>query len=139
MILTMMKWNDKYSIGHERIDHEHQVFLDLIRTVPRGSENNAPKARVLRLLEEVKKYAEFHFISEENIMLDVAYPDYDAHKIQHQKLLTDLDMRLHQYNVGDINLSIVLDFLFMWFTNHTSHSDKKLAIYINYNDPSKVY
>jgi hemerythrin len=85
---------------------------------------------VLRLLTEVRKYAEFHFYSEENIMLDAEYPEYAKHKEEHEVLLANLDYHFHQYRLGASNLDEVVDFMFNWFALHTTGSDKKLAGYI---------
>lgn len=128
--MTDIKWDAKYSIGHERIDHEHQVFLDLIRNASLAVENNYPKDKVLRLMNEVKKYAEFHFYSEENIMLDVEYPDYEEHCKKHRMLLSNLENQLHNYNTYNGDLSVVVEFLYNWFALHTTTIDKELAAYI---------
>jgi len=124
-----IQWDDKFAVGHERIDHEHQVFLDLIRNVSLADEQQAPRERILRLLTEIRKYADFHFYSEENIMLDHAYPDYEAHKREHAMLVSLLDNRIHQYRLEEIDLGCMVEFLFQWFALHTTGSDKKLASY----------
>ena len=123
-------WDCKYEIGHPRIDHEHQVFVDLIRSVSLGSETNSPRERTARLLSEVKKYAEFHFISEENIMLDAGYPDYEAHRKEHQMLLAQFDDCLHRLRNGETSLTEIAEFMFGWFALHTSREDKKIANFI---------
>ncbi|MCU7924131.1 MAG: hypothetical protein KZQ88_15690 [Candidatus Thiodiazotropha sp. (ex Dulcina madagascariensis)] len=61
-------WDKKFELGHERIDFEHS-------TISAEAGNGSGKERILRLLAELRKYAEFHFLSEENEMLKVNYPD----------------------------------------------------------------
>jgi len=128
--MITIKWDDKYSVGHERIDHEHQVFLDLIINASHADDEHLPKDRILRLLNEVRKYAEFHFYSEENIMIDNEYPGYEAHRQEHIMLLCNLDNNLHNYRLGTTTLSELVEFMFEWFALHTTYSDKKLAAYI---------
>jgi hemerythrin len=125
-----IKWSPQFEVGHERIDHEHQIFLNLIKNVSLGAEENASLEWSRRLLREVKKYTEFHFVSEENIMFRVAYPEYDAHKQEHVTLLASLDSELHAFNAGKVDLQHIAGFLFEWFALHTTQSDKKLAKYI---------
>ncbi|EXJ16705.1 bacteriohemerythrin [Imhoffiella purpurea] len=126
-----IQWDDKFSVGHARIDHEHQVFLDLIRNVSLADDQKAPRERILRLLTEIRKYADFHFYSEENIMIDHAYPDYEAHKREHAMLVSSLDNRIHQYRLEeDDDLGSMVEFLFQWFALHTTGSDKKLVSHI---------
>ncbi len=125
-----IQWDKKFEIGHPRIDHEHQVFLDLIRNVSLASEREEPREWCVRLLREVKKYADFHFYSEENIMLKIHYPEYEPHQQQHTELLTILDERVHAYITERIDLEAVVVFMFDWFAMHTTHTDKRLAKYL---------
>lgn len=125
-------WDEKYSIGHARIDHEHQVFVDLIINVSRADDQQSSKDRVMRLLTELRKYAEFHFCSEENIMLDHDFPEYETHRQEHVRLLCDLDRRVHDYRLDVAALSDLVDFLFQWFALHTTCSDKRLAHHIEF-------
>ena len=130
--MIRIEWDDKYSVGHERIDHEHQVFLDLIINASRADEEQLPREKVLRLLNEIKKYAEFHFYSEENIMLDNGYPGYESHRQEHIMLLCNLDNKFHNYRFGLTSLTELVEFMFEWFALHTTYSDKKLAAYIDH-------
>lgn len=123
-------WDEKFEIGHSRIDHEHQVFVDLIRTVSQEARGDCPKERISRLLMEVKKYAEFHFISEENIMIDAAYPEYEPHKREHDMLLAQLDNEFYRYRSGETELDSVAGFMFRWFALHTTQEDLKIAQYL---------
>lgn len=123
-------WDRRYEVGHPRIDHEHQVFVDLIRSVSREAQRGVPSERAARLLTEVKKYAEFHFVSEENIMLDTGYPDVERHRQEHSRLLFELDDRLQQVRLGAIGLEDVAEFMFEWFALHTTQEDKKIAQYL---------
>lgn len=131
-----LKWDQKFELGHQRIDNEHRVFLSLIIDASTMGETTAPKDRALRLLAEVKKYAEFHFLSEENIMIDVDYPDYEHHKAEHARLLARLDDKIHLYTAGSKSLTDVANFMFEWFALHTTQIDKKLASYIQQSGQS---
>ncbi|MCU7815706.1 MAG: hypothetical protein KZQ89_13855 [Candidatus Thiodiazotropha sp. (ex Lucinoma kastoroae)] len=88
--MIQLQWNRKFEAGHERIDFEHKIFLGLIRDVSQAPQQGIQKERILRHLNEVKKYAVFHFTSEENIMFDETYPDrYQAFPL-HFRCLTGL-------------------------------------------------
>ncbi|MCU7843773.1 MAG: hemerythrin domain-containing protein [Candidatus Thiodiazotropha sp. (ex Monitilora ramsayi)] len=136
--MIRVEWDRKFEVGHERIDFEHKIFLGLIRQASLLPETDTPRERVLRHLDEVKKYALFHFTSEENIMFDVAYPDVDKHSREHAVLLALLDERTHQYKNGDILLDNIVSFLFEWFALHTTQVDTKLAKYIARDQDSRV-
>lgn len=125
-----IKWDYKFEVGHPRIDNEHKVFVDLIHAVSRESERQCTKDKGLRLLLEVRKYAEFHFVSEENIMLDVAYPGYEEHRDEHAWLLRRLEDEFHRYYSDRVRLDALANFMFEWFALHTTVSDKKLSEWV---------
>lgn len=129
-----IQWDKRFEVGHLRIDHEHQVFLDLIRNASQAAETGEPKDWCMRLLNEVKKYADFHFFSEENIMLKVGFPDYPEHQAKHVELLTLLEDRIHAYAKDQIDLEAVVVFMFDWFALHTTKMDKKIGKYIHANE-----
>lgn len=122
-----IRWDEKFEVGHPRIDHEHQVFVDLIRTVSLEAERNCSRDKALRLLLEVRKYAEFHFVSEENIMLDVQYENYDEHRQEHAWLLRRLEHETYLYHTSGTTLEQLAEFMFDWFAMHTTVADKKLV------------
>jgi len=126
-----IKWDTKFAVGHERIDQEHQIFLGLIKSVSSAADDNVPKEKVLRILMEIKKYADFHFCSEENLMIDTASPEYDEHKKEHRELLARLDGQIYDYREGSSNLNELIEFIFLWFALHTTGIDKRLATHIN--------
>ena len=125
-----VEWSALFEVGHERIDFEHKIFLGLIRDASTALERGLPQERVIRHLDEVKKYAVFHFTSEENIMVDVAYPDYEKHRKEHQVLLALLADKAHQYRSEEIQLDEIIEYLFEWFALHTTQVDTHLARYI---------
>lgn len=126
-----IKWDEKFAVGHERIDQEHQIFLGLIKSVSSAADQGATKERILRILVEIKKYADFHFYSEENLMIDSGSPEYDEHKKEHQFLLARFDGLIHDYKTGASDLNELVEFIFQWFALHTTGIDKRLAMYIN--------
>jgi hemerythrin len=85
---------------------------------------------------EVLKYAEFHFLSEENLMEDVRYPHIAEHRQEHQQLLTRLSELIHLSLHGEHNLRDIASFLFSWFSTHTTQVDQRLTAYIRAQGPA---
>ena len=125
-----LQWDDRYSLGHERIDAEHRIFLDLIVEFDALAAHGAPNDKLVRTLKEICKYAEFHFLSEENLMIDCRYPELEQHCQLHQQLISALDDHLHRLLHRSTTPGRVFEFLFQWFALHTSSEDKKLVSYI---------
>lgn len=125
-----LEWRDELAIGNPLIDAEHRFFLDLIRNIEYSVEAEVHSDYIARLLVEVEKYAEFHFYSEENIMISCGYPDLERHQQIHRHLLAKLTDKIEHYQAGEAEAGDVLDFLATWFMMHTSHEDKKIADHI---------
>ncbi len=123
----MLEWDHKYDIGHGRIDAEHRIFLSLIADFQQAVLLQASNAKQYRILAEIISYAAFHFISEENIMIDCDYPERERHSSLHNLLLAEIKHKCAQFKHGEINGEEVFEFLFHWFVLHTTHEDKKLA------------
>ena len=125
-----LHWDDRYKLGNEKIDAEHHIFLDLIVEFDALGANGAAPDKLIRTLMEVGKYAEFHFLSEENLMIDCQYPDLEGHVKLHQQLVAALEGQIFKLKAGTCTPSQVFDFLFHWFALHTSSEDKKLVSYM---------
>jgi hemerythrin len=127
--MNALQWHSWFEIGHERIDFEHRIFLDLVNTLQRCV-NGADKQEISRALLELKKYAEFHFISEQNIMIECDYPDYNAHHVLHDSLLKELDTYIQAVEGGTRSLDVMVTFLYDWFATHTINEDLKLSAHV---------
>jgi hemerythrin len=125
-----LHWDEKYNLGNEKIDAEHHIFLDLIVEFDSLATLGASKDKLVRTLKEIGKYAEFHFLSEENLMIDCNFPDLEQHMKLHRHLVSSLEDQLFRLNAGTSNPGQVFEFFFQWFAFHTSNEDKKLVAHI---------
>lgn len=127
-----IEWKDNYNLGIEEIDFEHRIFVSIIKKIDNAVNSDKDKS-LLRLILELKKYASFHFQSEENTMMDVNFPEIIEHKRQHERLLSKLQLIILQIEMNQIELNKLPQFLMKWFIDHTLEEDKKLANYLNSN------
>jgi len=128
--MSDIEWKKKYEIGHRRIDFEHQIFVDLISKIDDAVKLKTNKDYLERLLNELHAYAVFHFISEENIMYSINYPDFEVHKQHHQELLDKYNQKMMRIDLGEEVIEDFLTFLMHWFVEHTLNEDKKIAEFV---------
>lgn len=124
-------WDPSLELGYGAIDDEHRIFHKLIVDFQEAVIHNAPKERLLHILEKIVKYAEFHFTSEEKIMADAQYPGLDGHASLHRALLAKVQDTFTQFQQDRIDPDQMYVFLLNWFAFHTSHEDKKLVEYLS--------
>ena len=128
--MEKIEWLDEYNVGNISIDNEHEVFVQIIQKINQAHNEKMNQKYLGRLIDELFKYATFHFCSEENIMYFSNYPDIDFHIEEHQKLIFQLSeitpvIANHQSNIDDL-----IKFLMKWFVQHTVQEDKKLSKYL---------
>jgi len=123
-------WNKKYNIGIELVDLQHQYFLNLIKRLSKYLDHDLSKYMITRIINEILKYADFHFQSEENLMLIENYPEYEKHEELHKDLIEDIGTFLNYYSKGEKQPAELIEFLLKWFIDHTLEEDKKFGDYI---------
>lgn len=133
-----IKWDKNYAVDYEKIDNEHRVFVDLIRSSSDAIDSHLDVDSVCRQLEELALYAKFHFFSEENLMINNKYPFYREHKNEHTHLLDVLEQKMINYRDHTENGESLIQFIFEWFVLHTMKTDKHLANYLNKRAASKT-
>lgn len=124
-----IEWDPSYEIGIARVDFEHRIFADLINDLARRVKERRDRLSITRTLREVMKYADFHFLSEENLMEECAYPGFREHKELHRELQRTLKEKAIALAAGQDNPDDLLNFLVVWFLQHTVHEDRRIAIY----------
>jgi hemerythrin len=119
-----LRWTAEYETGIAEIDLQHQYFMNLINRIADEVIHSQEVEYRKRLLDELGKYASFHFLSEENIMYKLGYPDRQQHYLLHRDLLDKLSAaRVHEDEIRIVN------FLHDWFQHHTLCEDKKIGAF----------
>lgn len=124
---TIYEWKKSYNTGNEEIDFQHQYFLKLIHRIAELFQSQLSDYILSRHINEILKYAEFHFQSEENIMQLADYPDTDDHAELHKDLLDEIGTVLYYYRNGKRPVENVIEKLYNWFLNHTIYEDSKFG------------
>jgi hemerythrin len=123
-------WSDRFTVGNEKIDNEHKVFMDLVRSSSAAIDSHNDTEYVGRYLEELKLYAHFHFFSEETIMINSGYPNYESHRQAHLELLDTLDKKICEYKKNTESGESLIEFIYEWFVSHIMTVDKKLVSHL---------
>ncbi len=123
-------WDKKLELGNDLIDTQHRMLILLCRKLDIAIKSNVDKKGILRVMLEVKKFAEFHFISEENLMHEIAYPEVSQHALIHTELLKRLEsmlVKIHSQQEFPEDLLYVLNH---WISDHVVNEDLKIVNYV---------
>lgn len=123
------KWRDQFYVGVEGIDVEHKNLITCLNKLIVAQ--HMDKSIVLKLADEVLLYAKFHFLSEENLMCLLHYPDMNAHCQEHKTVIKTLENKRGHLDESLNYLQDFVEYLVHWFIEHTQTTDRDLANYIN--------
>ena len=82
-----MGWTPALSVGVEMIDEQHKTWFDKAEKLFEAGRNRQAKEYIGELLEFLDSYTKKHFADEEEYMLSINYPGYEAQK-KHTILLS---------------------------------------------------
>jgi len=133
--MSQIEWNDDFSTGIEEIDRQHMDFVKLINRLNIVQEHGNKKAIAMRLLNELGKYVEYHFASEENIMFLTQYPALGRQQQAHAALLDEYSSRIQNFINDKGTIDDLIRFLGGWFAKHTVEEDRKIGYHISSAKP----
>jgi hemerythrin-like metal-binding protein len=106
------------------------MYFDLLSVISVAIDDGADKERILRRFKEFEKLIHFHFMSEENLMIESKYNDFNHHQRHHISCMDMIKSYLKDYELGKLNSMSVLTFLCDWFLVHISSHDKRFGEYL---------
>lgn len=125
------EWRDEYSVGVDEIDAQHKRFISIMKEAYALGNVSQQDPAVIKVVDELTKYAQFHLQSEEQLMQLYFYPKYVDQKKEHHRILKELESRLAVIRKNNEGLAALLLFLIKWFVNHTTYEDRIMGEYIN--------
>ena len=118
-------------LSHKVLDAEHQGQIDLLLQVEKEFSGAASPARLAFLLDRLIEFTDIHFMSEQVLMRERAYPGLPAHEEEHSQLIEH--MRSFQRCVEAEGLRLTADHvsgLRSWVLHHIQTKDAAFARYL---------
>lgn len=120
--MALLQWNERYAVGNPAVDHEHRELISLINTLhaalrPGGGD------RAEAFFGDLYRAISAHFALEEQQMRAHGYPEYAAHKQEHEALLDDIRDMMDDGSIADDEVARRLD---AWFGGHFAGHDARL-------------
>lgn len=120
-----LQWDRGFETGIEEVDAQHRYFLHLLNRLGQELQTAQDENYRSRLVRELFKYAEFHFMSEENLMMRYGFPGLATHRDIHRQLIEDLSAQLFFSSLESL-LKVVSD----WFALHTVSEDRAFGEFV---------
>ncbi len=130
----MFEWKKEFELGIDVIDEQHKTLVsignrisELLKEHEEGCDDYD---LIMDVIEELRDYTVYHFETEEDILLKCEYPDFDAHKVQHDRFidyLNSIDIDEVDENQKEF-LSDLLKRVINWIFKHI------MSVDFNYRD-----
>ncbi|MBW8072364.1 MAG: bacteriohemerythrin [Ferrovum sp.] len=127
-------WDKSYEIGNPLIDTEHRLLIMLFRKLDVAIKSAESEATLMRILFEIKKFADFHFTSEENLMHEIGYSGTEAHEAIHSALLAQLEVMIGRVSKKREMPDDLLYFMNEWILRHIALEDQNIADFARFSE-----
>lgn len=124
-------WKDEYSVGINSIDQQHKKLIHMINQLQTAVKYSTGEEFEREALNELVDYTKTHFTYEEGMMEQNGYPDFEAHKAQHVKMIKKVEEVLAEYEKdSDTAMENALSYLSEWLINHINGTDKEYSSFM---------
>lgn len=125
-----LKWTEDLHVGLPSIDAQHKELFDMANSLVTAIEQGKGREVLKDIFNRLKDYTRFHFQEEEAYMLEVGYPEYDAHSAEHAILMVRANTLWRMIQTDeDISPEGTSIFLREWIANHIMREDVKIEKY----------
>ncbi|MGE3275666.1 MAG: bacteriohemerythrin [Vicinamibacterales bacterium] len=117
-------------LGVGVLDGEHRLQLELLDALRAAIEAGADRAAVTEILDRLVEYSNAHFLAEQLVMRLHAYPLFEAHVQEHDRLVAQGRRLREAVASGETDTSAALAAeLRAWLLTHIDGMDRTYAEY----------
>lgn len=124
-----MEWKNEYSIGILEIDDQHKLLLRSFTAIEEAIKLNQGWSNAHYAILELIQLARMHFSFEDAIMRMFAYPDMEAHQMEHRSFFDKLDS-IERHSLKKSADVEMIQFLRGWLAMHILGSDRGYAHHV---------
>ena len=129
--MPIPQWEDYLSVGHDKIDSQHERLFVYIKKLQGSIENENTVGDLRLLLIDLYRYARYHFAEEESLMRFSSYPMLNEHISSHNDFLVNIDKFIVDERLDSMSLRVdVITFLVNWIMNHIPYADQTFFMYL---------
>ena len=129
--MSLITWNNSYSVGVREIDSQHQKLVELANRTHEAMKRGAVGAELNLIVQDLIAYTVEHFAHEEAMMARSFYPDMADHKRRHTAMSCHVVELQQQLEAGKATAALHLQsFLKDWLMKHILETDKAFGLHL---------
>jgi hemerythrin len=130
--VSSLAWSHANLVGVQAMDDQHGILMDTVNQLRSHMLHGEPRSAITRQLERLIEFTGMHFACEESLLERNHYPGLAEHRLEHQRLLTEINRAFELIQHGRENdLQYLLDFLHTWYIEHVEKQDRPYGEWLN--------
>lgn len=125
-----LPWRDEYLIHEPMIDRQHRELFSRVNAFVDACTKHKEADEIAELFMFLESYTIVHFMTEEQIQRETAYPDYDEHLKMHHGFIDTLRFLRERFEAGGPTPGLLREmqtFVTKWLVQHVTIEDKALG------------
>jgi len=121
-----LEWDDSFATRVAKFDGEHKTLFTMVNDLHDAMQQKRSREAIGSVLNRLIDYTANHFAGEEELMRRTSYPDFNAHKREHELLVEKALGLKATFDAGEtLHTQSVIQFLQEWLVNHIKGVDRK--------------
>jgi hemerythrin-like metal-binding protein len=130
-MMEFIEWTERMSVGSAILDGHHKIIIDCLNRLHPLLGATGRDSEVHAVLAKLEDFVLIHFSEEEQCMKQGGYPDWRAHKEQHDKMYDIVfGMKSDVEHGRSLNAEHLFDVIYNWLLQHIMKEDKKYEKFI---------
>jgi hemerythrin len=130
--MGLISLRDEQKVNVPEIDAQHEALVELINQLHQAMSDGRGKEVLGRVISALVDHTRSHFAYEEQLMTEHAFPGFDKHREEHDRLLQHIEELARRFDNGDLLLSFaVMVDLRAWALVHIEKFDIALGAFLN--------
>ncbi|OOM81849.1 bacteriohemerythrin [Clostridium puniceum] len=128
-----MKWEEKWSVGVDKIDTQHQELFNRIDQLVTAMKTGKGKDEVIGTLDFLEEYVIKHFNDEEELQKKNNYPKYEIQHRGHEEFKDSLRELRRVFETTGISAIFVINVqqkISNWWRKHILELDRDLGNFL---------
>jgi hemerythrin len=121
--MAVVVWDPRLETGIDVIDAQHRTLFEAVNTLGDSFKSGQAAYIARESLDFLAKYSIEHFQTEERFMRSMNYPDLDSHRIEHGRLVSQLQALQVKHDKGYLVTAEVALFVADWLKHHIQEAD----------------
>ena len=131
--MAKVEWDDRLSVGVDLIDEQHKMLLKRLSDFSEAVDSRQGSSEIVRTLEFLVDYTDFHFSTEERHMGAINYPGLDHHVAKHEEFKTTLKNLGADFEEEGATTSLadsINTLLINWLIKHIKAVDQEFGAFL---------